>query len=220
MSKDQPKILVVEDEPDVCDSFQSYFGRRGFLVSTTPSGSEALTIIKTSKPDIVILDLKLSDETDINGVDVLRTLRKNDKKTKVIVITGQMFNDKEIDKIRSLGISEYLHKPVGLEKLQKIIERVLDKKLPSKSPVKATKSKEPAEASLRSIVHELSNLLGIIRNKCENFTLDIEDGIHKDKSDKELLKMAVGIMNIVINTVERATQAVEKISNLVKKRNE
>ncbi len=65
MSKEQPKILVVEDEPDVCNSFQSYFGRRGFLVSTTPSGTEALTIIKSSQPDLVILDLKLADETDM-----------------------------------------------------------------------------------------------------------------------------------------------------------
>lgn len=220
MTKTQPKILVVEDEPDVCNSFQSYFGRRGFLVSTTPSGSEALTIIKSSQPDLVILDLKLADETDMNGVDVLRTLRKSDKKTKVIVITGQMLNDDEIDKIRSLGISEYLNKPVELEKLQETIATILGRKLPVKTPVKVSKPIVPSETSLRFIVHELSNLLGIIRNKCENFTLDIEDGIYKDKPDKELVKIAVEIMKIVLNTVDRATQVVEKISNIVKKRNE
>ena len=217
MTKIQPKILVVEDEPDVCNSLQSYFGRRGFLVSTTPSGTEALSIIKTSKPDIVLLDLKLAEENDLNGVEVLKRLREHDKETKVIIITGQLFKDEEIEKIRSLGISEYLHKPIELEKLQSLLESILGRKFPSEAPVKITKPTGPEDISLSSIAHELSNLLGIIRNKCENFTLDLEEGIYKDKSDKELLRMAVEIMNIIITTVDRAAQAVEKISNLVKK---
>lgn len=217
MVKDNPKILVVEDEPDVCNSLQSYFGRRGFLVSTTPSGTEALSIIKASQPDIVLLDLRLADETELNGVEVLKRLREYDKKTKVVVITGQLYKPEQIEQIRSLGISEYLHKPIELEKLQNLLESILGRKFTSEVPVKITRPKESADISLGSIAHELSNLLGVIRNKCENFTLDIEDGISKNKSDKELLKTAVDIMNLIITTVDRATQAVERISSIVKK---
>ena len=216
MSKDNPKILVVEDEPDVCNSLQSYFGRRGFLVSTTPSGTEALSIIETSKPDIVLLDLKLAEENDLNGVEVLTKLREHDKETKVIIITGQLFNDEEIEKIRSLGVSEYLNKPIMLEKLQNMLEVILGRKFPSEPTVKLTKPQEPQDISLGSIAHELSNLLGVIRNKCENFTLDIEDGISKNKSDKELLAMAVAVMNIAIKAVDRTSEVVQKISHQIK----
>lgn len=217
MSKDNPKILVVEDEPDVCNSLQSYFGRRGFLVSTTPSGEEALYIIKASKPDIVLLDLKLADENKINGVEVLRRLRERDRETKVIIITGQEYNDEEVQRIRSLGISEYLQKPIMLEKLQTLLETILGRKFASEPVIQVAKPQVPQDISLSSITHELSNLLGIIRNKCENFTLDIEDGISKNKSNEELLKTAVDIMNLIITTVDRATEAIQRISNLAKK---
>jgi hypothetical protein len=131
-----------------------------------------------------------------------------------------MLKDEEIERIRSLGISEYLRKPILMEELQECIQMILGRKVISKIPVKPAEPSEPQDTSLRSIVHDLSDFHGIIRIKCENFISDIEDGIHKDKSNKELVKMAVQIMKIVIKTVDRATQAVEKISNLVKKRNE
>lgn len=218
MPKNNPKILVVEDEPDVCNSLQSYFGRRGFLVSTTPSGQEALSIIETSKPDIVLLDLKLAEAADINGIEVLKRLREFDKETKVIVITGQFLKEEEIEEILALGVSEYLNKPILLEKLQNMLEVILGRKISSEPATQVSKPQESKDTSLGSIVHELSNLLGVIRNKCENFTLDIEDGISKNKSDKELLKTAVEIMNIIIVTVDRAAQAVERISSFGKKK--
>lgn len=214
MSKGQPKILIVEDEPEVCNYLQSFFGRRGFLVSTTPSGKEALSIIKTSKPAVVLLDLKLND---LYGVEVLKILREHDKETKVIIITGQLLNDEEIGKIRSLGITGYLHKPVELQRLQNILESILGGKLSVEAPIEITKPISPEDTSLRSIGHELSNLLGIIRSKCENFILDIEDGIYKDKSDKELVKIATEIMDIVLKTIDRTSGVVNKISGIAKK---
>jgi CheY-like chemotaxis protein len=217
MSKEQPKILIVEDEPEVCNYLQSFFGRRGFLVSTTPSGKEALSIIKTSKPEVVLLDLKLAGGNDLDGVEVLKTLRQHDKETKVIIITGQLLNDKEIEKIRSLGITGYLHKPVELQRLQNILESILGGQFPSEVPVEITRPIDPQDTSLSSIGHELSNLLGIVRSKCENFILDIEDGIYKDKSDKELVKIATEIMDIVLKTIDRATGVVNKISVIAKK---
>jgi len=74
--KIQPKILVVDDEPDITASFQSFFGRRGFLVNTAASGKDALDIIKTSRPDLVFLDLTLPE---MHGKEVLKELREFDK---------------------------------------------------------------------------------------------------------------------------------------------
>ena len=97
------KLLIVEDEADTCTAVQSFFGKRDFAVSTTGSGIEALSMIRAGKPDIVLLDIALSD---LNGVDVLKKLREHDQATKVIVITGHLYPPEEIEKIQNLGISD------------------------------------------------------------------------------------------------------------------
>lgn len=56
--------------------------------------------------------------------------------------------------------------------------------------------------------------MGIIRNQCENFTLKIQDGIYKDKSESEINDMAVEAMNAVIKAVDRAVEIVEKLPRM------
>lgn len=217
MSKEQPKILIVEDELDQIEPMQAYFTRNGYAVLQTQNGHKALSIIKESKPDIVLLDLTL--EQPLGGKAILEKLRKYDKDTKVIVMTGNLrIEDKEVESIRSLGISKFLYKPIVLSNLENLIKKLLGIEYIPLSPYKAQQTKiSHQDLSVSTLIHDISNSLGVIRNKCENFTLDIEDNIHKDKSDKELVKIAVEIMKLVITTVDRATQAVEKISSIVKK---
>jgi len=205
MPKDNPKILLVEDEPDVCSSIQSYLGRRGLVISTTVSGKDALSLIPISKPDIIILDFTLED---LDGREVLKRLRADDKETKVIVITGQLLPPEEIDKILALGVSEYFHKPVSLERLAGVINKILGRE--DSYPRIKTKSRAKKTPD-SSVAHKLSNLLGIIRNRCENFTLNIKDGIYSDKSQEELVEMSAQIMRDVMETVDEAAKVVEKI---------
>lgn len=207
MNKEKLKLLLVEDEPDICTSVQSFFGKRDFLVSTTGSGVEALSMIRASKPDIVLLDISLND---LNGIEVLRELRKYDKKTKVIIITGQMHNYEEIQTILKLDVSGYRNKPLVLEEVEKLVYQVVDHKLLLKI-TKPNKTEKQLDESSKSIVHKLSNLLGVIRNKCENFTLNLEEGIYKDKSSEELVKMSTGIMQEIQEAVDRAVEVVERI---------
>ena len=210
MRNDSPKILLVEDEPDVCGVIYSYLGRRGYIVSATASGKEALSLIDISRPDILLLDFTLQD---MNGKEVLSRLRGYDKTTKVVAITGELLKDEEIEKIKSLGISAYLQKPVFLEELEKIISDILGNKFDSRAAIKKAKglSSNDADDSKRAVVHELMNLLGIIRNTCENFTLDANDGLYQDRSEKEIIDSALQAMNVVMKTVDRAAGAVEKI---------
>ena len=212
MSKETVKILVVDDEQDITISLQSFLGRRGFMVNTTPSGKDALAIIKSSKPDLVLLDLTLSE---MDGRDVLRELRKHDKKTKVVVITGHMLSsDEEKEEIYSLGISEYLNKPIILEHMVELIYSVLGKKIPAKYPCLKKKIKPIVEFPDTPMIHRLSNLLGIIRNKNENFTLNIKEDIYKDKSDKEIIEMALEVMNESIDVVDRAMNFIKKTKKI------
>lgn len=208
MDKRRLKLLVVEDEPDVCTTTQAYFGKRGFLVSTTGSGLEALSMINASKPDIVLLDIALND---LSGLDVLRRLREYDKNTKVIIITGQMYPDEQIQKVFKLGVSGYEHKPIILEDIERLVNQVVGH---NPFPIIVTLKKKgevSGKIPQNFIVHKLTNFLGIIRNKCENFTLNVEEGIYKDKSAAELVKMSVSIMKDIEDTVDRSMEVVEQI---------
>ena len=217
MTKRRPTILIVEDEIDQIEPIKSYFSRRDYSVLQTQSGQNALSIIKEKKPDIVLLDLTL--DQPLSGKTILEKLRKYDKETKVIVLTGNLrIEDKEIESIRSIGISEFLYKPVILTDLENLIKDLLGIKHLPLSPCKTKQDRAyPKNIPISSLIHDLSNSLGVIRNKCENFTLNIEEGIYKNKSDKELLKMAMQIMNVTVKAVERTTKIVHNISKTVKK---
>ncbi|MBI3601483.1 MAG: response regulator [Candidatus Omnitrophica bacterium] len=206
MRIEKPKLLIVDDEMDICTHAQNYFGRRGFIVSTTGSGLEALSMIKASRPDLVLLDLTLDD---LDGKEVLERLRKEDKETKIIVISGQE-NLTDIDKLYSLGISGYYVKPITLENQAKLVYdalglRQLEKTVPQAN--KVSKYKIPKAG----IIHQLSNKLSIIRGNCEGFVLDYQDGLYKDKTSDELLKMSIEIMKNVQHGVDGAMEMVDKI---------
>ncbi|MBF0570584.1 MAG: response regulator [Candidatus Omnitrophica bacterium] len=199
------KLLLVEDEPDTCETFQSYFEKRGFVVLTTDSGREALCVIKSSKPDVVMLDITLRDE---NGVDVLKKLRGYDKDTKVIMVTGQQYSDEEIEKIKSMGLSGYYEKPVLLGDVAKRIFEVTGLEEPQ--PLLFEKKAKRRTYSFEDdCTHDLKNLVGIISQKCENFTLGIKDGIYK--SPKERAQRFAVLMDDIQETVKRGKKFLKEI---------
>lgn len=211
-----PKILVVDDEPDITASFQSYFGRRGFLVNTTASGKDALQIIKMSKPDLVFLDLTLPEMT---GKEVLKELRKDDKKTKVIIVTGHTLeSEKESKEFRSLGISAYLNKPIVLRELVGVVKSVLDDKFPVKDLDKFNLIRKIESSSTSEKRHRLKNLLGNLRNQCEVFLLNKKDGIYHDKSQEDLEKMSEEIIQDVVKTVDQTMEVLDPPVNNTDKR--
>lgn len=206
MNTERLKLLIVEDEPDICASLHSYFGKRDFIISMTGSGHEALSMIKASAPDLVLLDIALND---LSGIEMLKQLRAYDTKTRVVIITGQMYSDEDVKKIFELGISDYRSKPLVIREVEELVYQTVGRSQPYaiKPPEKIKKE----ACSQGDIVHALSNLLGVIRNRCENFTLNVEEGIYKDKSPEDLVKMSTDIMKDVQETVDKTMRVVEQI---------
>lgn len=216
MAEHKPILIVVDDEQDQRDSIKNYFSKRNFLVWTAASGEEALALIKENKPDLVLLDMKL--EGDMNGRDVLRILRQDDKDTKVALLTGDILSEQEIQEITDLGIVEFLSKPVDMQTLEGIIKKVLKESYPQAIRFEAVQPREEsADASLRRIAHDLSNITSDIANKCELYILDTEEGLNKDKTGKERLDEAIDILKSVLKSAERLTDLVKKLSLLAKK---
>ena len=118
-----PKLLIVDDEQDIRDFASNFFKKRQIEALTASNGDEALKIIEEEKPDLVLLDIRMDGKS---GVDTLRTLRQNNDNTKVIMVTG-VEDEEVISEVKSIGIIGYIHKPLVLQELEKIVLGELEK---------------------------------------------------------------------------------------------
>ena len=112
-----PKLLIVDDEVDVREFAKNFFKKRNIEVFTSSGGQEALRIIESEKPDLVLLDVRMEE---MNGVEVLKKLRGQNNPIKVVMVTG-VEDEEIINETYSLGIKGYVHKPLVLEELEKVV---------------------------------------------------------------------------------------------------
>ena len=103
------KILIVEDEPDIAQLVKLYLEKDGFRASIAKTGVEALTLIKSGSPDLLILDLMLPE---IDGIEVCKRLR-NASDTALLPILMLTAKSEESDTIigLELGADDYVTKP-------------------------------------------------------------------------------------------------------------
>ena len=117
------KLLVVDDEIDIVEIAQKFFTRRGIETFTASEGNEAIRIIQEKNPDLILLDYNLPGLT---GREILKKIREELKlDTKVIMVTG-MEESVVINETRTLGIHGCVHKPLDLDKLEKIVMAALN----------------------------------------------------------------------------------------------
>jgi len=117
------KLLIVDDESDVREFAKSFFKKRGIEVFLASGGKQALDIIASEQPDLVLLDVRMEE---MSGVEVLRQLRKSDNQTKVVMVTG-VEEEETFKEANSLGVISYIHKPLILEELEKVVLAQLKK---------------------------------------------------------------------------------------------
>jgi DNA-binding response OmpR family regulator len=107
------KILVVDDEQDVRDVLQRKLQREGYAVVCAKDGEEAIVMLASEDPDIILLDLVLPG---CNGFDVLKQVREkfNDRWRPVIIVSAQQ-DLETTKKCYHLEADHYLPKPCGID---------------------------------------------------------------------------------------------------------
>ena len=114
----KPRLLVVDNEVDVCNFVKSFFELRGFDVVVVFNGDEAMKVLNEVKPDLVILDVIMRRNNE--GVEYLPQIKKKLPGVKVIMITG--VDDKEtVEVCKKLGADDYITKPLVLEYLESTV---------------------------------------------------------------------------------------------------
>jgi two-component system phosphate regulon response regulator PhoB len=108
-------ILVVDDEADIVALVAYHLARAGYRVTTASSGTEALSLARSDRPSLIVLDLMLPG---ISGYEVLERLRADDNTRQVAVLMLTARRDEQ-DRIRglTLGADDYLTKPFSPHEL-------------------------------------------------------------------------------------------------------
>ncbi len=113
------KLLIVDDEVDIREFAANYFKKRKIGVITASSGEEALNLLEKELPQLVLLDIKMEG---IDGIETLRQIKQKNKEIKVIMVTGRKPEEENaFIKCKELGALNYIHKPLELDELEKIV---------------------------------------------------------------------------------------------------
>ena len=114
------KILLVEDDKFIRDSFSERLRSDKYEVNSAKNGGEAIDKISANNFDVVITDIGMPR---VNGIEVLKFTKKNKPKTKVIMMSTYS-SQKAINKLMKLGADEYIEKSSFLKNITRVLNLI------------------------------------------------------------------------------------------------
>jgi DNA-binding NtrC family response regulator len=115
------KIMIVDDEPSVLESFKMILKIKDYEVETFPDGPSAIAPLQKDKFDLAFVDYKLPG---MDGLEVLKKIKEIDPNIEVIIVTAYATESSHANAI-TLGALEYLRKPFLMEEIYELVERGL-----------------------------------------------------------------------------------------------
>ena len=143
------KVLMVDDEEDFVTTLSERMKLREVDSEVALDGEQALQRVEDDIPDVMVLDLKMPG---IDGLEVLRRVRKAYPQIPVVILTGHG-SEKDEAEARRLGAFDYLQKPVDIEKLIKTLRKAYKSKVEN-TMAAAAFAEEGEFGTAREIVSE------------------------------------------------------------------
>ncbi len=119
-----PRILVVDDEPNVVKSCARMLQLAGFETHGVTKGAEAVTLYREDRFDLVLVDLKMPE---MDGLEVLRAIKEYDPSATVVIFTAYGTKETVVEALR-LGAREFLEKPLEAKRLVATVRQLLAQK--------------------------------------------------------------------------------------------
>ena len=120
----QVQILVVDDDPDICDYMQTLLSQAGYSVDTTTNPTKAIEELRSLRYHLAILDILMPK---VDGIELLRAIRRFDHDVAIVVLTGHATVETAVQSLK-LGVSDYVRKPFDADDFLDAIERICQEK--------------------------------------------------------------------------------------------
>ncbi|QJB56056.1 response regulator [Pseudodesulfovibrio sp. zrk46] len=119
------KVLLIDDETEFLESLSERMRLRGMNVNTAETADRAVSAIDESDYDAIVLDLQMPD---MNGIEMLKIIRKSRPDMQVILLTGQATLEAGIEAMK-LGAMDFMEKPANIDTLTEKIKKAQAKKM-------------------------------------------------------------------------------------------
>jgi DNA-binding response OmpR family regulator len=153
------RILVIDDDRDVCKVLGDNLAEDGYETATALTGAEGIEKAKNGRFDLIILDLKLPDQS---GVDVLKRIRGYDKDALIVILTGYPSLETAIETLKN-SAADYILKPFNVSHLRGVVQRELANKR-EKAAMDLTEVREVGER-IRKLRKNRGMSLGALAEK-------------------------------------------------------
>jgi len=204
MPTETPKILVVEDEDQVRQSYEDMFSFFGYEVESVPNGREGMSRITKNDYDIVVTDLNMPE---MNGIEVLKYIKKKKPYIEVIVITGYATLENAIEAMK-VGAYDYFAKPVDIEHvrivLSKCVQQIQSRKENEELRSLTQRLKELNELKDKFITitnHELRTPVTVLKGYIELIDYFLED--NRNENITEAIEIITETMSELVGIVEQ-----------------
>ncbi len=121
---DRPKILVVDDERPIRDLLSAALSQWGYEVTLAGSGAEALGMLKGQLLDAALIDIRMPE---MDGIDLLRELKRYDSSMEVVIMTGYPTVTTAVEALKE-GAYDYLTKPLMIDELKHLLARLIERR--------------------------------------------------------------------------------------------
>jgi two-component system OmpR family response regulator len=147
----EARLLVVDDEPNIVELLSASLRFAGFEVVTATNGQQALTMIASYQPDLVVLDVMMPG---IDGFEVVRRMRESQQRIPVLFLTAKDATEAKITGL-TLGADDYITKPFSLEEAIARIRAVLRRAHGGGEALRATSVLRYGDLELDDSSHEV-----------------------------------------------------------------
>jgi signal transduction histidine kinase len=206
-SIDAGKVLVIDDEENICKSCAEVLQDDGYAVTTFTKPNDALKYLRDEDIDLVLLDLKMPEA---DGIEVLKQLRAHHRETLVVVITGYASVETAVASLK-LGAFDYVSKPFTPDELSLAAKRAFEHKRLVADYRKMNEQRLMRSEKLASIgrlaagiAHEINNPLTSVLTFSSLLLRKAETGDQKEK------------LEIIVKETTRCRQIVRDLLNFAR----